>query len=280
MKQLPRPPIEFEALGVPWWVQADEVDPLKIQTIVDKFDKRWSRFRSNSIVADMAKQSGSYKLTSDELRLVQFYKALYAVSDGRVTPFIATALEDLGYDATYSFKERTPEYRPKLWEDVLEVDHSHLIVKQPMMLDIGAAGKGYAVDQVATVIEGEGIVDASGDILVKGIADIGLQDPADHRNVIGRITLTNQAICGSSIFVRAWNGQHHVLDGRTGLPTTEIIATWAVADTAMVADGLATALFFVDPKQLYDLGLTDYCIIYADKSVAVHPKTKVQLFTV
>ncbi len=36
-------------------------------------------------------------------------------------------------------------------------------------------------------------------------------------------------------------GLHHVLDGRTGLPTNDILATWVVADVP------ATALFFAAP---------------------------------
>ncbi len=44
---------------------------------------------------------------------------------------------------------------------------------------------------------------------------------------------------------------HHVLDAITGLPTPHVVATWAIADSALVADGAATALFFdVDPAFL------------------------------
>ena len=44
---------------------------------------------------------------------------------------------------------------------------------------------------------------------------------------------------------RAWGeGLHHVLDARTGVPVRAVAATWVVADTAMRADALATALFF------------------------------------
>jgi thiamine biosynthesis lipoprotein len=35
-----------------------------------------------------------------------------------------------------------------------------------------------------------------------------------------------------------------VLDAVTGEPTATVLATWALADSAMLADGAATALFF------------------------------------
>lgn len=46
------------------------------------------------------------------------------------------------------------------------------------------------------------------------------------------------------------DGLHHVLDARTGRPVRGVVATWAVADEAAVADGLATALFFTEEHRL------------------------------
>jgi thiamine biosynthesis lipoprotein len=59
------------------------------------------------------------------------------------------------------------------------------------------------------------------------------------------------AICSSATNRRVWgSGIHHVIDATTGLPTSRVIATWAIAGTALEADGLATALFFADPARL------------------------------
>ena len=50
---------------------------------------------------------------------------------------------------------------------------------------------------------------------------------------------------------RAWGeGLHHVIDGRRGRPTDEVIATWCTGPSALIADGVATALFFADPARL------------------------------
>ena len=43
---------------------------------------------------------------------------------------------------------------------------------------------------------------------------------------------------------------HHVFDPYLASPTRDVTATWAMTDSTMVADGLATALFFVDGEQL------------------------------
>src|SRR5690606_32245587 len=97
-----------------------------------------------------------------------------------------------------------------------------------------------------------------GDILVNGTpARIGLEHPADPTKAVGAVSVRDSAIAASAPNRRAWpnrrasdGGLHHVLDATTGLPTSGILATWAIAPTAMQADGLATALFFADPERL------------------------------
>lgn len=60
-----------------------------------------------------------------------------------------------------------------------------------------------------------------------------------------------RALCASAVGRRAWgDGLHHVLDARTGVPVRTVAATWAVAETAMHADAIATALFFEGGEKL------------------------------
>jgi thiamine biosynthesis lipoprotein len=69
--------------------------------------------------------------------------------------------------------------------------------------------------------------------------------------VIGTVPLQDAALCASATTRRAWGeGLHHVLDGRTGTPVSDVVATWTIASDAATADGLATALFVAEPAQL------------------------------
>ncbi len=80
---------------------------------------------------------------------------------------------------------------------------------------------------------------------------VALEHPADPTKAIGVVNLGDGAICASASNRRAWgDGLHHVIDATTGLPTSTVIATWAIAPTALVADGVATALFFADSQRL------------------------------
>jgi thiamine biosynthesis lipoprotein len=124
-------------------------------------------------------------------------------------------------------------------------------------VDVGAAGKGYLVDLVAALLRESGIdeyvVDASGDMVHRGEGSlrVGLEHPLDSSKAIGVYELRNRALCASATNRRTWgNGLHHVIDATTGLPTQQVIATWVIADSALVADGLATALFFAGEQQL------------------------------
>jgi thiamine biosynthesis lipoprotein len=70
--------------------------------------------------------------------------------------------------------------------------------------------------------------------------------------VVGTVELRGQAVCASTTNRRAWGtGLHHMLDGRTGVPVGDVVATWALADDAATADGVATALFFEPAAKLH-----------------------------
>ena len=55
-----------------------------------------------------------------------------------------------------------------------------------------------------------------------------------------------------------------MIDARTGEPTRDVIATWVVADDAMVADGLATALFFTGHAALAGIAAFEFVRMFAD----------------
>lgn len=113
------------------------------------------------------------------------------------------------------------------------------------------------MDLVAAAITGPSVVDASGDILVTGGGSrIALEHPYDARTAIGVVRVADEALCASASNRRAWgDGLHHVLDARTGLPVRTVVSTWAIAPTAMIADAVATALFFEGgPEYAHDRG--------------------------
>lgn len=251
----------FDAIGVPWEIETPTplAEPLRTAVLdrIDAYDRAWSRFRTDSLVARIAREPGAWRLPDDARDLFELYRLLYTVTRGRMSPLVARSLARLGYGPELTAGPNGGPISAPRWEDAIAWDGTLLSAPRPVTLDVGAAGKGQLVDRVVDVLTAGGvrdvIVDASGDIrrCGTGAIRVGLEHPGDPARVIGVGTLGTGALCASAINRRTWgDGMHHVLDALTGLPTDRVVATWVVAETALVADGLATALFFAEPEEI------------------------------
>ena len=281
--------MRFDAIGTAW--QIDTAEPIAsdiqhaLQVRIDSFDRTWSRFRDDSVVADIARRPGTWTLPEDAGPLFDLYRRLYTATDGRVSPLVGQRLVDLGYDRAYSLRPTGRTTPIPLWDDVLAWDGEVLSTVRPVVLDVGAAGKGYLVDLLGAVLAEHGVaeytIDASGDILRRGAGSIrvGLEHPLDTSMAIGVVNLGDGSICGSASNRRAWgDGLHHVVDAITGLPTRRVIATWAMADSALEADGIATALFFAEPARIADEFEFTYVRMNDDRTVEFSPHMDGEMF--
>lgn len=246
---------QFEAIGTFWSIEsaADISASLKkkIQHRIAEFDATYSRFRDDSLAMRL-RQPGVYTFPEDARKLLYFYERLYQLTDGAMTPLIGETLEHAGYDSAYSLRPKSGIVTPPSWQDAMEWDGPKVTAKLPIVLDIGAAGKGYLVDSIAKLLKNnevtDFVIDASGDIYHagKGVERVGLENPYDESKVIGVAEISNKSLCASSSNRRKWGDEwHHIINAKTGKPVRDVVATWVIADSTMVADGLATALFFV-----------------------------------
>jgi thiamine biosynthesis lipoprotein len=277
----------FEAIGTHWRIDTtDALPPLIADAVterVTRFDRDWSRFRADSRIAALA-TSGRHRLADDAGPLLDFYGELYTATAGRVTPLVGRALEALGYDAAYRLRPSGDLPSVPAWHDAIVWDGEYLDVVTPVVLDVGAAGKGYLVDLVSDLLSDAGIqehiVDASGDLRTRGVPmRIALEHPLDPRKAVGVAELPDGAFCASATTRRAWgDGLHHVLDPTTGLPTRGVLATWVLAPTALVADGVATALFFDADPEFIAHRVTAFARMFHDGSVDVSPDFPGEMF--
>lgn len=269
----------FDGIGTRWEISTprplDASVRARVLAIVERYDGDWSRFRSDSTVGAMARQPGRYGLPPEAADLGRLYRSLYEVTGGAMTPLIGGSLERLGYDAAYSLRPAGNALPAPRWEDVLMWDGNVLTTTAPLVLDIGAAGKGQLVDLLAIELRSCGVdsfvIDASGDLLHRGPdpVSVALEHPYDPARAIGTVTLAGGALCASASNRRAWgDGLHHVLDGTTGLPVSKAVATWTMAESTMVADALATALFFVPGSELERSFDFSWLTVFSDGSAA------------
>lgn len=257
----PKIKFEFDAIGTHWVIEcaAPAETAVKLSGIItnriSQFDTDYSRFRPDSWVTYVGSHVGAHKTPADFAPLFLFYKQMYKLTDGLVTPLIGDALERAGYDARYRLLPQSLQSIPEFM-NTLQLKGNTLHVKYNCVIDFGAAGKGYLVDLIATLLEKQGItdflIDAGGDILVHSPTPhrIGLEDPDDPTKVMSSVSLLNQSICASATNRRNWGPYHHIINPKTLRSVDTVKAVWVIANSTMLADGLATCLFFVTPEKL------------------------------
>ena len=136
-----------------------------------------------------------------------------------------------------------------------------------MMLDLGAVAKGYTADRLAGSFRDVGVEYALLDLGQSTIAAIGtkpdgsawrigIQDPAGS-DYLGVLELNDQSM-GSSGNYQRWfeeNGVRygHIIDPDTAAPAHSGLAgVTVVSDSALLCDGLSTALFVMGLEEAAD----------------------------
>ena len=100
------------------------------------------------------------------------------------------------------------------------------------------------------------VVNVGGDIVTRGdwTETVGVTDPldnADNAAPMARLTVRDRAVATSGSYRRGFDidGRHysHIVDPRTGRPTSHVISATVVADRAADAGALATAFCVLSP---------------------------------
>lgn len=130
-----------------------------------------------------------------------------------------------------------------------------------LKLELGAIGKGYALDQAAALIDRAeitgGILDAGSSILTFGIKPdgtkfrVGLRNPRGSQDdLIGIFNITDTAISTSGDYEKYFEeeGQryHHIMDARTGKPADSgLMSVTVISGNSALCDALSTAAFIL-----------------------------------
>ncbi len=119
--------------------------------------------------------------------------------------------------------------------------------------DLGAIGKGFALDRMAALLRERScpafLLVAGGSSILAGEApasragwDCGLG--VDHSS--RRHWLVNSSLSGSGLAVKG----EHILNPRTGLPSSSRHRAWALTGTAAESDALSTACMILDQREI------------------------------
>ena len=134
------------------------------------------------------------------------------------------------------------------------------LLQPGMVLDLGGVAKGYIIDRAIELLKNQGlksgIVDAGGDLRIFGehperiIWKIGIRHPRKgSADFLGVLTTGEASVATSGDYERYFvkNGirYHHILDPVTGYPANRCVSVTIQAETALLADAYATAIFVI-----------------------------------
>jgi thiamine biosynthesis lipoprotein len=207
--------------------------------LVDELESKLSRFRTNSEISQIAQLSPGEKLRLSE--------PVFACLDRARKMEFATRG---AFSVTASALKHQPT-KP-LWA-LLEKEFSIRCDSGRLEFDLGAIGKGFALDRMAEVLREWDcrafLLVAGGSSLLAGEAPAGAAGwdcGLGENNSTHRHWLANGSLSGSGLAVKG----EHIFDPRTGLASARRNRAWALAATAAESDALSTAAMVLDETEI------------------------------
>lgn len=229
--------------------------------LVDKLEGHLSRFRLNSDVAQVAglAPGETMRLSEPTFACLEIAKKMELATLGA---FSVTA-------AALQLQSEPPQWR------LLPEELAILCERGQLQFDLGAIGKGFALDRMAELLNEWDcpafMLVAGGSSILAGAApkdtagwSCGLGDD----NAKQRFFLENVSLSGSGLTVKG----SHILDPRTGKPAHRQDRVWALMDSAAESDALSTACMVMSQRELEEvLAQHPTWLVFVDEAGVARP---------
>lgn len=277
-----------KTMGTTWHVKVVPGYLAKIENLEAKIKKRlqqinrsMSTFDKNSEISrfnEMVRPFENFYISDDFLSVMLVAEELYVATDGSWDGTVNPLVDVWGFGKARENVEMPDKEEIRLvMRDIgfhgIEISEKGYIVKKnpSITLNLASIAKGYAVDQVAELIEKNGIknflVEIGGEVYASGVREdgekwrIGVNTPlkdAPHDQVYKVVALQNKAFATSgdyrNFFEIDGKRYSHVIDPLTGYPVSNgVVSVSVAADNCTFADGLATALMVMGKEKGVEL---------------------------
>lgn len=142
---------------------------------------------------------------------------------------------------------------------ILDKEGRTIFFKVPLRLDLGAAGKGYALDRAVAGLREGGVdkarLDFGGQLYYLNLPEdkgerAAIRDPLYSERMSAALDLKNQSLATTADYERSFTIREkvysHILNPLDGYPChSEVLSASAVSPCALEADILSTAAFMV-----------------------------------
>ncbi|MCB0579955.1 MAG: FAD:protein FMN transferase [Phaeodactylibacter sp.] len=232
---------------------------------IRRIERLISSWDENSQTSAINRNAGIQPVAVDEelFQLIQRSLKVSGITDGAFDISFA-AIEKLylfnGSETTLPPPEEVARSVAKINYRNIILDpkkHTVFLREEGMRIGFGAIGKGYAANRAKAVMQAMGIanglVNASGDLTCWGKQEdgrewgIAIADPDDKMKAIAWLPVGEGAVVTSGDYEKYLmvDGRRyaHIIDPRTGYPTTGIKSVTIVCPDAELADALATSVF-------------------------------------
>jgi thiamine biosynthesis lipoprotein len=210
--------------------------------LTDDLESHLSRFRANSDICQIAQLAPGEKLRVSEpvFACLEIAKKM-EIATRRAFSVTAAALKT---------QAEMPQWTLLKEQFSIRCDGGKLD------FDLGAIGKGFALDRMAEVLREweckSFLLVAGGSSILAGDAPVGTTGWScglgdDHSPI--RYRLENCSLSGSGLAVK---GQH-IFDPRTGKPAQRQNRAWALAETAGESDAFSTACMVLSEPEISEI---------------------------
>jgi thiamine biosynthesis lipoprotein len=210
--------------------------------VLDHLESLLSRFRENSEISQIAQLA-----PGETLRLAEPVFACLGIAQHMESATNGT------FSVTAAALKTQPE-KPR-WS-LLKDQFSIRCEVGKLEFDLGAIGKGFALDRMAEVLQDWDcrafLLVAGGSSILAGDAPpqaAGWSCGLGEDNSPQRYCLKNASLSGSGLAVKG----AHILNPQTGAPSALHNRVWALADTAAESDALSTACMMLTEVEIREL---------------------------
>jgi len=232
---------------------------------VDRLEEELSRFHEGSDIwrINRLKAGDWVKVGEDTLQCLLIAQRIYEQTEGAfdvtIGPLYACWRTDERTERTPTQEELTAAAQ-RVGMELLalsEKEYGVGVKTDGVQVDLGAIGKGYAVDCIveflrewdvehALICGGNSTVYAMGTLADKDGWPVSLSDPQTPSNTIQIVTLHNRAMASSGISEQG----EHIIDPGACQPVKNRLRSWAITETATEADALSTAFMIMSHDEV------------------------------